>query len=298
MAKDSQYFSHDFNARNDPKLQEVLMHLGCEGIGVYWCLVELLHEQGGHLRIQDIGGTAYALHVDEQVVDRVVREFGLFEVQEEMQTFTSKSVLNRMERRKEVSEARREAGRRGGLARSANFRSSNSQAIGTESEAIAWLLNKNKLNKNNSSFFKDNTSEKEECLICFYFDRVLSNPVRELERFWNYYEAGGWQWRDGKPIVDRLAVARNWKPENGHQRVKGAEQMMALRWLKAAYEAAREADDRRRQAIIVTVSGMTSREEDGKLTLIYRCSREAADCIKAHIGGVEDIVLKWQDVNG
>lgn len=43
------YFQHDYNARNNPKLQNVLMEHGCAGIGVFWCIVEQLHEQDGIL---------------------------------------------------------------------------------------------------------------------------------------------------------------------------------------------------------------------------------------------------------
>ena len=31
--KEVYYFQHDYNARNDPKLQDVLIDLGVEGIG-------------------------------------------------------------------------------------------------------------------------------------------------------------------------------------------------------------------------------------------------------------------------
>ena len=57
--KDSYYFQHDYNARNDPKLQDVLIELGVEGIGIYWCIIEQLYEQGGRCRCV----TAKALHL-------------------------------------------------------------------------------------------------------------------------------------------------------------------------------------------------------------------------------------------
>ena len=36
------YFQHDYNARNDPKLQALIVEMGVAGIGIYWCLVEML----------------------------------------------------------------------------------------------------------------------------------------------------------------------------------------------------------------------------------------------------------------
>ena len=50
--KDTFYFQHDYNARNDPKLQDVLIDLGVEGIGVFWCIIEQLYEQGGKLPLR------------------------------------------------------------------------------------------------------------------------------------------------------------------------------------------------------------------------------------------------------
>lgn len=45
--KDTFYFQHDYNARTDPKLQDVLIEHGAAGLGVFWCVVEQLYEQGG-----------------------------------------------------------------------------------------------------------------------------------------------------------------------------------------------------------------------------------------------------------
>lgn len=65
------YFPHDFNARNDPKLQELLMKHGMAAIGVYWCIVEMMYEQGGELPLDCCNSIAFALHVDEKLVQNV-----------------------------------------------------------------------------------------------------------------------------------------------------------------------------------------------------------------------------------
>jgi len=105
--KDTFYFQHDFNARNDPKLQNVLMEHGCAGIGVFWCLVEQLHEQDGILPLAGIKGIAFALHVDAKVVESIIRDFGLFETDEE--TFWSESVNKRLQKRVEIKAKRKKA---------------------------------------------------------------------------------------------------------------------------------------------------------------------------------------------
>ena len=45
MSKETFYFSHDYNARNDIKIQALLVEHGAVGYGVYWIIVEILHEE-------------------------------------------------------------------------------------------------------------------------------------------------------------------------------------------------------------------------------------------------------------
>ena len=103
--KETFYFAHDYNARNDPKLQNVLFDLGVEGIGVFWCIIEQLYEQGGKLPMHYCKSIAFALHVDFKCVERLVNDYGLFK--NDGQNMWSESVLNRLNRRTEVSEKRK-----------------------------------------------------------------------------------------------------------------------------------------------------------------------------------------------
>ena len=45
MSKETFYFSHDYNARNDIKIQALLVEHGAVGYGVFWIIVEILHEE-------------------------------------------------------------------------------------------------------------------------------------------------------------------------------------------------------------------------------------------------------------
>ena len=94
--KDAFYFTHDYNARNDPKLQRVVMKLGMCGIGCYWSIIEMLYEESGYLRIE-YDRISFELRVEENVIRQLLNDFELFELNEER--FWSKSVLNRLERR-------------------------------------------------------------------------------------------------------------------------------------------------------------------------------------------------------
>ena len=43
MKKDTFYFPHNTNARNDPKMIQLFMELNLSGIGFYWNIIEILH---------------------------------------------------------------------------------------------------------------------------------------------------------------------------------------------------------------------------------------------------------------
>ena len=105
--KDSYYFQHDYNARNDPKLQDVLIELGVEGIGIYWCIIEQLYEQGGTLPLRYCKSIAFALHVDYKTIERLVNNYGLFA--NDGENMWSDSVLKRLDKRKDISDKRKHA---------------------------------------------------------------------------------------------------------------------------------------------------------------------------------------------
>lgn len=132
--KETFYFQHDYNARNDPKLQNVLFDLGVEGIGVFWCIIELLYEQGGKLPLHYCKSIAFALHVDFCMVERLVNDYGLFN--NDGQNMWSESVLNRLNRRTEVSEKRK-------LAALARWRQSIENQGQTQTPANGGQINEN-----------------------------------------------------------------------------------------------------------------------------------------------------------
>jgi len=101
MAKETFYFSHDYGARNDPKLIKLLMKLGQEGKGIYWDLVEMLYEQNGYLDLHECESIAFALRTDCDKLISVLKDFDLFV--NDGNYFYSQSVLNRLAQRSEKS---------------------------------------------------------------------------------------------------------------------------------------------------------------------------------------------------
>lgn len=105
--KKTYYFQHDYNARNDPKLQAVMIKYGLAGIGAFWCIVEMLYEQDGTLPITSISSIAYTLHTDEEMLKNIVCKMDLFECNKKI--FWSRSVRKRLGIINEISDIRRKA---------------------------------------------------------------------------------------------------------------------------------------------------------------------------------------------
>lgn len=98
----NEYFTHDYNARNDIKLKKLFIKEGLTGIGLYWCLVETLYERGGYLEPDYISIIAFDYRIDEDTVRRVINDYELFKTDEN--SIYSESVLKRLNVRKDKSE--------------------------------------------------------------------------------------------------------------------------------------------------------------------------------------------------
>lgn len=102
-----QYFQHDYNARHDEKLTKLRRVLGADGIGIYWCVIECLYSSGGKLPLDAIEDIAYDLRFDANSIEKVVKDFGLFQLNNTH--FWSNTVISRLKERSDISSKRREA---------------------------------------------------------------------------------------------------------------------------------------------------------------------------------------------
>lgn len=79
MEKQSYYFSHDSNARNDIKIMKLRQKHGMAGYGVYWCVIEILRDTADYkLSEQDIEVISFQLGETPDLVNSVINDFGLF----------------------------------------------------------------------------------------------------------------------------------------------------------------------------------------------------------------------------
>lgn len=111
MTKDSYYFKHDCNARNDQKLVDVRRKHGMAGYGVYFCIIEIMRETTDYALSRDYYLLEWELHVDAELIRSVVEDFGLFELEDEQ--FYSVRLREDMDVWNTKKAARREAGIRG-----------------------------------------------------------------------------------------------------------------------------------------------------------------------------------------
>lgn len=113
--KDTFYFSHDYNARNDLKIQALISDHGPAGYGIFWAISEVLHEEEGHLiHIDNVTIKALAKQMSTSVeqINLVLKscvEIGLFH--ENSDGIFSKRVNENIKQREEISKKRSKAGR-------------------------------------------------------------------------------------------------------------------------------------------------------------------------------------------
>lgn len=105
--KKVQYFSHDYNARNDIKLQTLIYDFGMRGVGIYWSLIEILYENKGVIDRTSIDSFCYFFHEEKSDVMKILRDYNLFESDGDL--FWSSTAKKRLEKRKQVSESRKKA---------------------------------------------------------------------------------------------------------------------------------------------------------------------------------------------
>ena len=129
MAKDAYWFSHDFNARHDPKICMLRSVYGSEGYGWFWIIIEMLREQKDYkLSVNGkYGYTALAMQMQcsnnaaKEFIDACINDFvdsngkGLFETDGE--SIWSESLNKRIEDMEEKKRQRIEKAKKAAQAR-------------------------------------------------------------------------------------------------------------------------------------------------------------------------------------
>ena len=217
MPKDTFYFSHDYNARNDEKIKKLIRKHGMQGYGVFWAIVEELYNNANALQL-DYEGIAFDLRTDCDIVKSVLHEFDLFVFNGDY--FGSQSVENRINERNDKSQkARNSAYSRW------NKDKKDANALQTQSEGNAIKEIKERKEK------KENIPSEDEFLSFCKEDMTKNNLVFEhyeysLKSKYNSWHENGWKDGNNKQIKSWKAKIRNTipflkpiktlSPQNGH----------------------------------------------------------------------------------
>jgi hypothetical protein len=110
MKKEAYYFSHDANAKDDPKILQLRMEMGWEGYGLFWALIEMLRNESDHRMRTHYKSIAFALHTHEDSIKKLINDFDLFAIDGEY--FWSESLLKRMEMKESKSEKARQSAKK------------------------------------------------------------------------------------------------------------------------------------------------------------------------------------------
>lgn len=174
MNKDAYYFSHDSNAKDDPKIMLLIEELGLEGYGIFWVLIEALRDQPGYVYpLRLLPALARRYNTTCAKMETVVKSYGLFQVLEG-EFFYSDSLKRRMEKLDEKRKKRVESGRKGGLKTQSLNSAQKKSSIAlssASSDAKASKVNKSKVNKINNAQSKD----------------VLVSTCYDFNDFWKDY---------------------------------------------------------------------------------------------------------------
>ena len=153
--KDTFYFSHDYNARNDIKIKKLIQKHGMSGYGIFWSIVEDLYNNANALPT-DYESIAYDLRADCDIIISIINDFDLFVI--DGNEFGSSSIENRLNERNEKSKKARNAA----LSRW-NKSESNANVMQTHSEGNAIKERKGKEIKGKD--IKENKINKDIVII-------------------------------------------------------------------------------------------------------------------------------------
>ena len=180
--KDAYYFPHYCNARNDRKIRRVIKSLGVEGYGIYFMLLEVLRDQTEYrYPIEDVDLLAEEFGTSEAKVIAVIKNFGLFDIDED-EMFFSLNLIKYLEPMFKMRDQRSIAGKASAEARRAKMLEGNKKEIPSKLDTV------NDRSTTVQRVFNENeqsrvSKEKDSKRSIIYPD--------EFESMWNAYTKKG-----------------------------------------------------------------------------------------------------------
>lgn len=237
------YFSHDEDARNDPKVTKLRTKYGMEGYGCYFALLEMFSTESAHrldYSQEQFDAIAYDLHCTldvKEFIDKCL-EVGL--LQTDGETFWSESFNRRLEVTAVKAQRRSEKSQKAAIARWGKTKQEERQAAQHQSPKDD-ILSIDSLNQDWVRFVKvyeqnlgliPHGGTKTGRLIADYFDELGADVMCKAVEATNLAQPD-------KPAVFMLAILKNWV-ELGVKTVEQAEAAMKDHSRKAAARARRQ----------------------------------------------------------
>lgn len=222
-----EYFSHDYNARTDPKLVRMIMKSGLDSLAIYWCIIEMLYEQDGYINLDYIDNIAFELHTQSDRITDVLKNYDLFRFEEDK--FYSDSVLRRLQLREEISQKNSNNAKSGWQKRRGN----DATVMRPHSDRNAIKVKESKVNKRKEkifiapsvdevkSYFKENGYKEETAIKMFNSYSVADwidskgNKVKN----WKQKAINVWFTSENKSNGKTEPVDKYGKPRPTHQHV-------------------------------------------------------------------------------
>lgn len=190
-----EYFSHDHHARADEKIIKMLKDLGPEGYGLYWMIVEMLHESHGSIP-KDYDLLAYELRTQCERIKSVCESYDLF--YEKDGRIFSLSVDRRLQERAEKSvKAKNSAVKRWG---------NNATAMPPHSERIADPMRSEGYKRKEKERKEKGEGEADPPTISQVRDyREVEHLKADPDKFHAWQASRGWA-----GVIDWKAAFRYW----------------------------------------------------------------------------------------
>jgi len=227
MAKDTYYFSHDYNARNDRKIAALVKDYKSSGYGIFWATCELMHEEGGCLEFDQLTIDAIAKDMNEDsdlvsdILDHCVSKYKLFTKQNEAENCASMlhsgRVIRNLDGKNEKKQIKAESGRLGGIKsgesrRNKNESKQNEAERSTASQNEAKEIKGNKIKEKESIYNWDSDKKSflngGDWIFKFCTDKKISIDDFDLKakEFLSDVELK----EDFKPLKDLRSHFTNW----------------------------------------------------------------------------------------
>jgi hypothetical protein len=203
--KKTYYFPHDFEAISDPKIQFIISQYGGVAYGIWWRIVEMLHQTENNKlphKFYIYFAIGNQLKIDEKTVEDFINSCLLVELlQSDSVDFWSDRVLKNVGKMADIKNKRSEAGKK-----SAENRSNN-QTVATSVQqnltSVEQMLtsvqqNPTKENKRNNNIYIPEVKD----VVDYFIENGYSGEIGR--KAFLYYESGNWSDGNGNKV-------KNWK---------------------------------------------------------------------------------------